>query len=252
MSRASASAIVTGGGSGLGRATVRRLRAAGLVVTIADRDSQAGKEVEAEVGNGVHFEQTEITDDEAVAATVRGAARRGPLRVAVNCVGWGRGTPLLSEDGTAMPLEPFREVIDVNLVGVVNSMRHEAAAMAALPADDAGRRGVIINVSSIAGSDGPSSLLAYAAAKAGLDAITLPAARQLGTHGIRVMTIAPGYFLTPPWESAPEPQHAAALSTMPGPARFGQPQEFAELVAHIVENRYLNGTTIRLDAGARM
>jgi len=172
--------------------------------------------------------------------------------VAVNCVGVGRATPLLSGDGTAAPLAPFRELIDVNLVGTLNSMRHEAAAMATAPVAAAGQRGVIVNVSSIAGADGPPGLLAYGAAKAGLDAITLPAARQLGVHGIRVMAVAPGYFATPPWLAAPQAQRDAAVSTLPGPVRLGDPDEFAELVAHIVENHYLNGTGIRLDAGGRM
>jgi NAD(P)-dependent dehydrogenase (short-subunit alcohol dehydrogenase family) len=200
----------------------------------------------------VFFEPTEITDDQSVAAAVRSSTERGPLRVAVNCVGYGQSTPLLSADGLPTPLESFQEVIDVNLIGAINSMRHEAAAMAALPADEAGQRGVIINVSSIAGLDGAPSLLAYGAAKAGLDAITLPAARQLGSHGIRVMAIAPGYFHTPPWTAATDAQRAAAVAGVAGPARLGQPSEFAELVQHIVENRYLNGTSIRIDAGARM
>lgn len=243
------SAIVTGGGSGLGQAATHSLVSLGYLVTSIDH--RPASSADDSIGT-IYSERADVTDDPAIAQAIARAVGRGPLRVAINCAGFGASTSLLDGDAQPSSVGLFRDLIEVNLLGTIIAMRHEASLMAKNEPDREGQRGVIINVSSIAAVDGAPSLLGYAASKAGVEAITLPAARQLGPFGIRVMCIAPGYFATPSWLNAPNAQRDQAIANVPTPERLGQPCEFAALVTHIVDNQYLNGTTIRLDAGVRL
>jgi len=241
-------ALVTGGGSGLGRATAEGLAAADARVVVLDLPASAGQEVADAVGGA--FVPADVADADEVQGAVDRAAELGPLRVAVSCAGIGTAGRVLGRTGP-FPLETFERTLRVNLLGTFNVVRLAAAAMAgAEPVD--GERGVIINTASIAAFDGQIGQAAYAASKGGVVGMTLPIARDLAQHLIRVMTIAPGTFLTPMLAALPAPAVEALGAAIPHPSRLGQPSEFAFLVRHIVENPMLNGEVIRLDGALRM
>jgi NAD(P)-dependent dehydrogenase (short-subunit alcohol dehydrogenase family) len=245
-------AIVTGGASGLGEATVRRLAAAGANVAIADLNEERGKAIAAELGAGVEFLRTDVTSAEDVEELVQLASSRLPLRVAVNCAGkLGAVGRIVTRNGQPHSLEGFADTIQSFLVGTFNVMRLAAVQMAKEEPLDDGERGVVIMTSSIMATDGPVGQAAYAAAKGGIDGLTLPAARDLAAIGVRVVTIAPGMFMTPVFDGMPDAglQHLASLP--PFPTRMGRPDEFAALVEHVCANVMLNGEVIRLDGATR-
>jgi NAD(P)-dependent dehydrogenase (short-subunit alcohol dehydrogenase family) len=243
-------ALVTGGASGLGLATVRRLHADGAKVVIVDLPSSAGADVASELGDSVVFAAADVTSEDDVQSAVAQATALGELAVVVNCAGIGSGIRIVSKTGV-YPLEDFRKVVQVNLVGTFNVIRLTAAAM--IDQEAAGEeRGVIINTASVAAFDGQIGQAAYSASKAGIAGLTLPVARDLAQHRIRVMTIAPGLFLTPLFEQLPDDAIASLGAQVPHPQRLGHPEEYADLAAHIVSNAMLNGETIRLDGSIRM
>lgn len=246
-----ASAIVTGGASGLGAATVRQLAGAGAHVIILDRDEARGAQLAEEL-SGVSFAATDVTDEGQVLNAIEQAAALGPIRVAVNCAGVGWAKRTLNRDGVAHPLDMFQTVIGVNLVGTFNVLRLAAAAMAKNEPETDGGRGVIVNTASVAAYDGQIGQIAYAASKGGVVAMTLPAARDLSVVGIRVVTVAPGLFDTPMVAGLPEKARLALPKDIVFPKRLGEPADYAQLVGQIVANPYLNGTVIRLDAALRM
>jgi NAD(P)-dependent dehydrogenase (short-subunit alcohol dehydrogenase family) len=247
-----AAALVTGGASGLGEATVRRLVARGAKVLIVDRDATRGEALTRELGDAVRFAKTDVTSELEVQAAVALAESLGPLRIAVSCAGIGWAQRTLNKEGQPHDLGAFNAVIGVNLVGTFNVMRLAAAAIARNAPLAHGERGVVINTASIAAFDGQIGQLAYAASKAGVVGMTLPAARDLASARIRVCTIAPGLFDTPLLADLPEDARAALGAQVPHPARLGYPDEYAALAAHIVENPMLNGEVIRLDGALRM
>ncbi|HET6183060.1 MAG TPA: SDR family NAD(P)-dependent oxidoreductase [Acetobacteraceae bacterium] len=243
-------ALVTGGASGLGAATAEALTKAGAKVAILDRNEAQAREVAARLG-GLAF-GCDVADAAAAATAVAAAgAAHGPARVLVNCAGIGTAGRIVGRDGP-LPLDAFERVIRVNLIGTFNLLRLAAAEMSALPALDEGERGVIVNTASIAAFDGQIGQAAYAASKAGVAGLTLPAARELARVGVRVVTIAPGLIETPMFNGLPDEIRAALAASVPFPARLGLPGEYAALVLHIIANRYLNGETIRLDGALRM
>lgn len=243
-------ALVTGGASGLGEATVRRLHAAGASVAIVDLPDTAGEALADELGERARFVPTDVTDEQAVTEAVEQAGELGELRVAVNCAGIGWAARVLGREGPH-DLGPFQRVVTVNLIGTFNVLRLAAAAMAGHePAD--GDRGVIVNTASIAAYDGQIGQIAYSASKGGVVAMTLPAARDLARHQIRVMTIAPGTFDTPMLAGLPEEAREALAEDIPHPHRLGDPDEFGHLVHQLVEHPYLNGEVVRLDGALRM
>ncbi|MDX6622897.1 MAG: hypothetical protein QOE75_829 [Solirubrobacterales bacterium] len=245
-----AGALVSGGASGLGEATARSLAAAGARVVIADRDAERGKDLAAELG--AEFLPVDVTEPDAVAAAVdRAAAAPGGLRISVCCAGIGWAERIARSRG-AHDLEHFATVITVNLIGTFNVLRTAAAQMIENEADAGGERGVCINTASIAAFDGQIGQAAYAASKGGIVGLTLPAARDLASKGVRVMTIAPGVFDTRLLEGLPEPARLSLGAEVPFPNRLGDPAEYAHLVGQIVTNPMLNGETIRLDGALRM
>jgi NAD(P)-dependent dehydrogenase (short-subunit alcohol dehydrogenase family) len=243
-------ALVTGGASGLGAATVRRLVAAGARAVIVDRDEARGTALASELGQ--QFAKADVTNAAEVEAAVAAAEALGPLRVAVSCAGVGWASRTLDKTGKPHDLELFKTVIGVNLVGTFNVLRLAAAAIAKTPALEHGERGVIVNTASVAAFDGQIGQIAYAASKAGVAGMTLPAARDLAPAGIRVLTIAPGLFDTPMLGALPEDKRAALAADVVFPKRLGNPDEYGALVVAIAENGYLNGETIRLDGSLRM
>lgn len=243
-------AIVTGGASGLGLETARTLAAAGAHVTIVDLPGAPGAERAAEVG-GV-FAPADVTDPEQVAAAVARAAAEAPLRIAVNCAGIAPPAKVLDRDGEVTGLEVFARAIQINLLGTYHVVAHAAAAMAKTEPTASGDRGVIVNTASVAAFDGQIGQPAYSASKGGVHAMTLPIARELARHAIRVCTIAPGIMETPMLLGLPQAAQDSLGQQVPYPARLGRPAEYAALVAAIVENGYLNGETIRLDGAIRM
>ncbi len=246
------SAIVAGGASGLGEATVRALRQSGATVVIADLNEQRGHALANELGEGVSFVRTDVTDPSAVQAAVDVAASQpGGLRISVCCAGIGWAEKVAGKRG-AHKLEPFETVIRVNLIGTFNVLRLAAAAMLDHDPTPAGERGVCINTASIAAFDGQIGQISYSASKGAIVAMTLPAARDLASAGVRVCTIAPGTFDTPLLGALPEQARDALGKAIPFPDRLGRPDEFAALAAHIVENEMLNGEVIRLDGALRM
>ncbi len=242
--------LVTGGASGLGRATVEMLVAGGARVVIVDLPSSLGAQTADELGDAVTFVGTDVTDGDAVQEAVDTATSLGDLRVAVNCAGVGTPGRVLSRKGPH-PLEQFAFVVKVNLIGSFNVIRLAAEAMAATDPVD-GERGVIINTASVAAFDGQIGQAAYAASKGGVVGMTLPIARDLADKLIRVCTIAPGLFSTPMLHGLPEEAKASLAASVPMPARLGDPSEFAALAGHIVANQMLNGEVIRLDGSIRM
>jgi 3-hydroxyacyl-CoA dehydrogenase / 3-hydroxy-2-methylbutyryl-CoA dehydrogenase len=244
-------AIITGGASGLGAATARRLVEAGAKAIILDRDETRGKELAEEL-RAAEFVATDVTDEAQVEEAIARAVSQGPLRVAVSCAGVGWAKRTLNREGQPHELDFFRTVVGINLIGTFNVLRLCAAAMAGNEPNHDGERGVIVNTASVAAFDGQIGQIAYAASKAGVVGMTLPAARDLAVVGIRVVTIAPGIFDTPMLAGLPEPARAALKKDVVFPNRLGAPAEYAGLVAEIVGNPYLNGTTIRLDAALRM
>ena len=244
-------ALVTGGASGLGRAAVAALHAGGASVVVADLPSSPGQEFADSLGDRVAFSPTDVTDSVQVAAAIAMAsARFGGLRVAVNCAGIGRAGKVLGRKGV-LPLDAFRSVIEVNLVGTFNVIRLAAEAIAAQPPID-GERGVIINTASIAAFEGQTGQAAYSASKGGVVGMMLPIARELAAHQVRCMAIAPGTFETPMLAGLPVDAVRKLASDIPHPSRLGRPEEFGALVRHIVENPMLNGAVIRLDGALRM
>jgi NAD(P)-dependent dehydrogenase (short-subunit alcohol dehydrogenase family) len=254
MEISGAAAVVTGGASGLGEATVRRLAGAGAKVVILDRDTAKGEALAKELGEAAVYAPTDVTSAADVTAAVELAASLAPLRIAVNCAGVGWAGRVVARDGTPHDLDLFSTVISINLVGTFNVLRLAAAAMAANePTADTGERGVIVNTASIAAWDGQIGQIAYAASKAGVVGLTLPAARDLSSIGVRVVTIAPGTFDTPMLAMLPEAQRQQLAAGIPFPRRLGDPAgDYANLVEHIVRNSYLNGEAIRLDGALRM
>jgi len=244
-------AIVFGGASGLGEATARRLAADGATVVIADRAGDRARVLAAEIGG--RGAEANVLDEEAVAAAVADAATatRG-LRICVNCAGIGPPGKLVGRDGVANPLGDFRSIIEVNLIGTINTLRLAAAAMLGNDPDEEGERGVCINTASVAAFDGQVGQVAYSASKAGIAGMTLPLARELAGRGVRVATIAPGLFDTPLLASLPQDVKDSLAAAVPFPPRLGRPSEYADLVAAIVGNPMLNGETIRLDGSIRM
>jgi len=243
-------ALVTGGASGLGAATVRRLVAGGAKVLIVDRDEARGSALASELG--ATFAKADVSDPAQVEAAVAEASKLGPLRVAVSCAGVGWAARTLDKTGKPHDLELFKTVVGINLVGTFNVLRLAAAAISKTDPLEHGERGVIINTASVAAYDGQIGQIAYAASKAGVVGMTLPAARDLAPVGIRVVTIAPGIFDTPMLGALPEDKRAALATDVVFPKRLGDPAEYGSLVAAIVETGYLNAETIRLDGGIRM
>jgi NAD(P)-dependent dehydrogenase (short-subunit alcohol dehydrogenase family) len=243
-------AVVTGGASGLGGATASRLAAAGAKVTIFDLNESLGVEKAKEVGG--HFVKVNVTDEAAVDAAL-GAAEglHGKARICVNCAGIGPPAKVVGRDGSALPLKDFNTIIQVNLIGTFNVLSKFAARLHA--ADAVGEeRGVIVNTASVAAFDGQIGQPAYAASKGGIVGMTLPIARELARYGIRVVTIAPGLFLTPLMGSLPKEAQDSLGAQVPFPSRLGHPDEYAQMVEAIVTNPMLNGETIRLDGAIRM
>jgi NAD(P)-dependent dehydrogenase (short-subunit alcohol dehydrogenase family) len=243
-------ALVTGGASGLGAATVRRLVAGDAKVVIVDRDEAAGQMLARELGQT--FMQADITDAAQVDFAITQATALGPLRIVVGCAGVGWAARTLDKTGAPHDLDLFKTVISINLIGTFNVMRLAAAAMAKAEPLDHGERGVIVNTASVAAYEGQVGQIAYAASKAGVVGMTLPAARDLAPVGIRVVTIAPGIFDTPMLGTLPEDKRAALARDVVFPKRLGAPADYAELVATIIGASYLNGETIRLDGALRM
>ena len=245
-------ALVTGGASGLGAATARRLASGGAKVVIVDRDEARGAELARDLGGA--FAKTDVTDPAQVEAAIEAAGKLGTLRISVSCAGVGWAARTLDKTGKPHDLELFQKVIGVNLVGTFNVLRLAAAAMSKTDpvADSGGERGVIVNTASVAAFDGQIGQIAYASSKAGVVGMTLPAARDLAPVGIRVCTIAPGIFDTPMLGALPEDKRAALSADVVFPKRLGSPAEYGAMVAAIVENGYLNGETIRLDGALRM
>jgi 3-hydroxyacyl-CoA dehydrogenase / 3-hydroxy-2-methylbutyryl-CoA dehydrogenase len=248
----SAGAVVSGGASGLGEATVRRLHGAGAHVVVADLNREKGEALVAELGDRASFHETNVTDPDQVEAAVA-AASEAPngLRIAVGCAGIGWAQRVTGKQGPH-PLDLFRNVVEVNLIGMFNLLRLASTQMNANDPDTDGERGVFVSTASVAAFDGQIGQIAYAASKGGIVGMTLPAARDLSSRGIRVMAIAPGLFDTPLLAALPEPARDALGKTIPFPSRLGRPDEFADLVASIATNPMLNGETIRLDGAIRM
>ena len=252
MQISNATAVITGGASGLGRATAERLLAAGGRVALLDLPRSAGADVAKELGERALFAPADVTSAEDVAAGLEAAvARFGALHVLVNCAGIGAADKTFGKRGAA-DLAGFTRVIQVNLIGTFNCIRLAAAHMAKNAPNAEGERGVIVNTASVAAFDGQIGQAAYSASKGGIVGMTLPIARDLAELGIRVCTIAPGLFDTPLLAGLPEPARVSLGKQVPFPPRLGRPAEYGALAAHIVENAMLNGETIRLDGAIRM
>ena len=243
-------AIVTGGASGLGEATVRRLHEQGAVVTIADVNAEKGEALASELG--IEFVACDVTDETAVEAAVEKAAEAdGGLHIAISCAGTGWAQKVAGSRGPH-PLEPFSVIIAINLIGTFNVLRFAAQSMIANEPDAGNERGVCINTASIAAFDGQVGQVAYAASKGGVVGMTLPVARDLAQYGIRVVTIAPGLFDTQLLAALPEEARTKLGESIPFPPRLGRPAEFAAFARHIVENPMFNGAILQLDSAIRM
>lgn len=243
-------ALVTGGASGLGLATVRELHGKGAKIVVVDLPSSQGATVAEELGDGVVFAPTDVTNEEQVAEALDAAQRLGTLRAVVNCAGIGNAVKTVGKSG-AFPLADFTKVVNVNLIGTFNVIRLAAERMAKTQPEGE-ERGVIVNTASVAAFDGQIGQAAYSASKGGIVGMTLPIARDLASLLIRVVTIAPGLFHTPLFATLPDEAIASLGAQVPHPSRLGDPAEFAALALHILENPMLNGETIRLDGAIRM
>lgn len=246
-------ALVTGGASGLGRATVENFVAKGANAVILDLNEEAGAALAASLGAAATFVKTDVTDEASVANAIAVAKEKyGSVNIAINCAGIATPQKLIDREGKRYSLDHFKKVISINLVGTFNVLMQAAEAMQANEPNTDGERGVIINTASVAAFEGQIGQAAYSASKGGVASLALPTAREFGRFGVRVMTIAPGFIHTPLFDGLPE----AAVESLKGqvvfPKRLGQPAEYAKLAGHIVENAYLNGETIRMDAAARM
>ncbi|MFC4563187.1 SDR family NAD(P)-dependent oxidoreductase [Nocardiopsis mangrovi] len=248
------SALVSGGASGLGAATVRELASAGATVVVADLDAERGTALAEEAG-GV-FAATDVSDEDQVQAAVRAAVDTGkPLRVAVSCAGIGWATRTVNRDGAPHDLASYKKVIDVNLIGTFNVLRLAAAAMGETePVNADGERGAIVNTASLAGIEGQIGQIAYSSSKGGIIGMTVPAARDLAAIGVRVNTVAPGILDTPIYGQGPEAEafKERLSAPVPFPKRLGTPAEFAKLVRALLENGYINAEVVRIDGGLRM
>ncbi|MDT4946396.1 MAG: hypothetical protein QOH14_3129 [Pseudonocardiales bacterium] len=244
-------AVVTGGASGLGLATARRLVKAGAQVALLDLPSAPGAEAVDELGAAAAFTPGDVTSEQDVTAALDAATDRGPLRIVVNCAGVATAGRVISGKGAVLPLEQFSRVVQVNLIGTFNVLRLAAERIAATEPVD-GERGVIVNTASVAAFDGQIGQAAYSASKGGVVGMTLPIARDLADKKIRVMTIAPGLFQTPMLAGLPQEAQDSLGAQVPHPSRLGHPDEYAALVEHIVGNPMLNGEVIRLDGAIRM
>ena len=243
-------AIVSGGASGLGRATARALAEAGLKVAILDVNEAAAAEVAREISGFAIG--ADVSDASSVqAAFVAARERHGPARIAVNCAGVGTAGRIVGRDGP-MSLDAFRRVIEINLIGSFNVMRLAAAEMSALDPLEDGERGIIISTASVAAYEGQIGQPAYSASKGGIVSLTLPAARELARHGVRVLAIAPGIFATPMVEGLPPNIQESLAASVPFPSRLGRPEEYAALLLHLCRNPMINGEVIRLDGALRM
>jgi len=243
-------ALVTGGASGLGAATATKLAAAGAKVAVLDVNLADAQALADKIG-GIPI-GCDVTDAEATAAGFAAArAMHGPARILVNCAGVGPAKRIVGRDGP-MPLADFEHVIRINLIGTFNALRLAAADMQSLDPLDDGERGVIVSTASVAAYEGQVGQAAYAASKGGVVSLTMPAARELAQFGIRVNAIAPGIFGTPMLRALPEDVQQSLAASVPFPKLLGRPEQYADLVLHIVENRYLNGEVIRLDGALRM
>lgn len=243
-------ALVTGGASGLGEATVRRLHADGASVVIVDLPSSKGAELAAELGDKVRFAPADVRDSDQMQAAVDLAKELGEVRVAVTCAGIVGAGRVIGRMGV-MPLQMYQDVININLIGTFNMLRLAADAMVGNEPID-GDRGVIVMTASIAGYDGQVGQVAYASSKSGIIGLTLSAARDLSDKDIRVMTIAPGTFMTPMMAGLPEETKASLGASVPHPSRLGEPEEFALMVRQVMDQPMLNGEVIRLDGALRM
>jgi NAD(P)-dependent dehydrogenase (short-subunit alcohol dehydrogenase family) len=250
MSFAHTSALVTGGASGMGAATARRLAADDAHVVIVDRDVAKGQAVAKELDGT--FAEADVTDEEAMKAAVAAATDAAPLRATVHCAGVGWAERTINRDGSPHNLETFRKIVDINLIGTFNVLRLSASAMNPNEPDENGERGVVVNTASVAAFDGQIGQAAYSASKGGVVALTLTAARDLSAAGIRVCTIAPGLIDTPLLGGLPDEGRAQLAQSVLFPKRLGDADDFASLALEIVRNHYLNGEVIRLDAGIRM
>jgi NAD(P)-dependent dehydrogenase (short-subunit alcohol dehydrogenase family) len=245
-------ALITGGVSGLGLAVARKVVTRGGQAVLLDINDDAGAATEAELGSAVSYIRTDVTSEQAVIDAIdRAVEHMGLINVAVNCAGViGAGRVLGRE--APMALEFFTKTIQINLIGCFNVIKAAGAAMESNPPGLDGERGVIINTASVAAFEGQIGQAAYSASKAGIVGMTLPIAREFARFGVRVNSVAPGIFLTPMVDGMPQHIQEALSASVPFPSRLGKPEEFAELVAHIMENGYINGETIRLDGAARL
>ncbi len=247
-------AIVTGGASGLGEATARELARLGAKVALLDVNLALAQQVAADIGadRAVACACDITSSDSVTAALAQAAAAHGPARILMNIAGIGSAKRIVQKDGSAAPLEDFARVVSINLIGSYNVSRLFAAACAKLDPLDDGERGVMMFTASVAAFDGQVGQQAYSASKGGLVGMTLPMARDLAQHGIRVCTVAPGLFATPLMKQLPEAVQQSLAASIPFPSRLGKPEEFAQLACHIVTNSHLNGEVIRLDGALRM
>ncbi|MCM2253399.1 MAG: SDR family NAD(P)-dependent oxidoreductase [Ramlibacter sp.] len=244
-------ALVTGGASGLGEATARELARLGAKVAVLDVNKAQAERVAAEIG-GVACECDITSADSVAAALATAAAAHGPARILMNIAGVGTAKRLVQKDGSPAPLEDFVRVVNINLIGTYNVSRLFAAACAKLAPMEDGERGAMLFTASVAAFDGQVGQQAYSASKGGLVGMTLPMARDLAQHGIRVCTIAPGLFGTPLMRELPEAVQQSLAASIPFPQRLGKPEEFAQLACHFIANTHLNGEVIRLDGALRM
>ena len=246
-------ALITGGASGLGAATAKRLVENGANVILADRDDEKGVAFAEELGATARFVKTDVTSEDDIQNAIDTAKNDfGALNVLVNCAGVGMALRSWHPKHGSHPLELFKTVIEINLIGTFNAIRLAAGAMDENEPNDEGEKGVIINTASVAAYDGQIGQAAYSASKGGIVGMTLPIARDLSRHGIRVMTIAPGLFDTPLLAALPEPARISLGQQVPFPSRLGNPAEYGQLAQSIIENPMLNGEVIRLDGAIRM
>jgi NAD(P)-dependent dehydrogenase (short-subunit alcohol dehydrogenase family) len=245
-------AVVTGGASGLGEATIRALAEGGARVSILDLNEERGEQLASELGKDAVFCKTDVTDEASVQAAIdKTMGAFGAIHADINCAGIGDPCKILGKDGP-IPLATFNRVVQINLIGTVNVIRLASEQMAKNTPNEEGERGVVINTSSAASTEGQIGQASYSASKAGINGMTLPIAREFAKIGIRVMTIAPGLFLTPLLMALPEKVLDSLGQMVPFPNRLGKPTEFGMLARHIVENPMLNGEVIRLDGAIRM